>query len=185
MNQNNITMGSGRRTAIHSLIVAAALLHAGHSFAQGDGPRFYWKGLMGTNAFIGPNPLDADGRPFGPRFFDMSAIYDEGLRAIAASKAKRPLKEGVYAALTGPSYETPAEIRMVRAMGGDLVGMSTVPEATAARYLGMRVLGISCVTNMAAGITSAPLDHAEVVEVGKRVESELKALVLDLLSALA
>ncbi|MBN1243893.1 MAG: purine-nucleoside phosphorylase [Spirochaetales bacterium] len=171
---------------VKNLILTNAAGAVNESYAPGDLVLIRdHLNLMGTNAFIGPNPADSDGKPFGPRFFDMSSVYDQGLRAVAASKAKRPLKEGVYAALTGPAYETPAEIRMVRAIGGDLVGMSTVPEATAARYLGMRVLGISCVTNMAAGISSAPLDHAEVVEVGKRVESELKALVMDLLSALA
>lgn len=140
--------------------------------------------LMGTNAFIGPNPSGPDGEALGPRFFDMSAVYSERLRSLASLKSRRPMKEGVYAALTGPSYETPAEIRMLRGMGADLVGMSTVPEATAARYLGMEVLGISCVTNMAAGISKTALDHKEVVEVGKRVEAELKELILSVLAEL-
>lgn len=141
--------------------------------------------LMGTNAFIGPNPADPSGKPLGERFFDMSEVYSKDLRALAWSCAERPLKEGVYAGLTGPAYETPAEIRMLRTLGADLVGMSTVPEATAARYLGMRILGISCVTNMAAGISKTPLAHAEVVEVGKRAEAELKALLLKVLAKLA
>jgi len=141
--------------------------------------------LMGTNAFIGPNPEDPSGKPLGERFFDMSEVYSKDLRALAWSCAEKPLKEGVYAGLTGPSYETPSEIRMLKTLGADLVGMSTVPEATAARYLGMRVLGISCVTNMAAGISKTPLAHAEVVEVGKRAESELKALLLKVLAKLA
>ncbi len=140
--------------------------------------------LMGTNAFMGPNPRGTDGQPLGERFFDMSEVYSKDLRALAWSCADRPLKEGVYAALTGPSYETPSEIRMLRTLGADLVGMSTVPEATAARYLGMRVLGISCVTNMAAGISKAPLSHAEVVEAGRKVESELKVLLLRILEKL-
>lgn len=140
--------------------------------------------LMGTNPFIGPNPAQADGSSPGPRFFDAGSIYTPELRELAKSCAKRKLHEGVYTAFTGPSYETPAEIRMTAAIGGDLVGMSTVPEAIAARYLGMRVLGISCVTNMAAGITDEKLDHAEVVAVGKQVESELKALIMDILAKL-
>jgi len=140
--------------------------------------------LMGSNPFIGPNPAAADGTPLGNRFFDMGTTYTPELRELVKSRASRPLKEGVYAAFTGPSYETPAEVRMAGIMGADLVGMSTVPEAIAARYLGMRVAGISCVTNMAAGITDEPLDHAEVVAVGKRVEAELKALVLSVLAAL-
>ena len=140
--------------------------------------------LLGTNPFIGPNPVDASGKPVGERFFDMGDVYSRDLRAIAWSCAKVPPKEGVYAAMTGPSYETPAEIRMLKAMGADLVGMSTVPEAIAARYLGMRVLGISCVTNMAAGIGKSPLDHAEVVATGKKVEAELKQLVFGALARL-
>ncbi|MDX9959101.1 MAG: purine-nucleoside phosphorylase [Spirochaetia bacterium] len=140
--------------------------------------------LMGTNPFIGPNPTGPDGKALGDRFFDMGTTYTPALRDLARSCAKRPLKEGVYAGFTGPSYETPAEVRMAGIMGGDLVGMSTVPEAIAARYLGMKVLGISCVTNMAAGITDAPLAHDEVVEVSKRVEAELKSLILDILSRL-
>lgn len=140
--------------------------------------------LMGTNPFIGPNPAGADGKALGDRFFDMGTTYTPALRDLARSCAKRPLKEGVYAGFTGPSYETPAEVHMAGVMGGDLVGMSTVPEAIAARYLGMKILGISCVTNMAAGITDAPLAHQEVVEVGKRVEAELKSLILDILSRL-
>lgn len=141
--------------------------------------------LMGTNAFIGPNPADPSGKPLGERFFDMSEVYSKELRALAWSCADKPLKEGVYAGLSGPSFETPAEIRMLRTLGADLVGMSTVPEATAARYLGMRVLGISCVTNLAAGLSKTPLTHAEVVEVGKRAESELKGLLLKILAKLA
>jgi purine-nucleoside phosphorylase len=140
--------------------------------------------LMGTNPFIGGNPTTADGQPLGERFFDMSTTYTPELRDLARSCAKRPLPEGVYTAFTGPSYETPAEIRMTAAIGGDLVGMSTVPEAITARYLGMRVLGISCVTNPAAGIGTEPLAHDEVVAVGKQVESELKALILEILARL-
>lgn len=144
--------------------------------------------LMGANPFIGPNPADAadaGGKPLGDRFFDMSSVYPKELRSLARRIAGKDLHEGVYAAFTGPSYETPAEVRMARTLGADLVGMSTVPEAIAARYLGMRVLGISCVTNLAAGLSQDSLDHAEVVAVGKRVEAELKALVLGLVRELS
>lgn len=144
--------------------------------------------LMGTNPFIGPNPTRPDGSPFGERFFDMGDVYAAALRDTVRELAKerlgRQLREGVYAAFTGPSYETPSEVRMARTLGADLVGMSTVPEAIAARQLGMRVIGISCVTNMAAGVTGQPLAHAEVVEAGKRVEADLKALALGLVERL-
>jgi purine-nucleoside phosphorylase len=117
--------------------------------------------LMGVNPLRGPNPGQ------GPRFPDMSTAYDPGLRDIARSVSEEPLKDGVYAAFPGPCYETPAEVRMAGVMGADLVGMSTVPEVIAAAYLGMRVLGISCVTNMAAGILPQALDHQEVIRAGK------------------
>jgi purine-nucleoside phosphorylase len=117
--------------------------------------------LMGINPLRGPNP------GMGPRFPDMSTTYDPKLRALAMEASREPLREGVYAGFSGPSYETPAEIRMLAAIGVDLVGMSTVPEVIAAGYLGIRVLGISCVTNMAAGILPQPLDHAEVIARGK------------------
>ncbi len=144
--------------------------------------------LMGLNPFIGANPRRADGVELGPRFFDMSRAWDPQLRAQAQELATeilgKPLSEGVYAALSGPSYETPAEIRMLRALGADLVGMSTVPEALAASYLGMGCVGISCVTNMGAGILDKPLNHAEVMETGKGVEKDLRALVGGLMGRL-
>ena len=127
--------------------------------------------LMGTNPMIGPNEA-----ALGQRFFDMSEAYDRGLRTVAeracASAGLRP-RHGVYLALTGPSYETPAEIRMLRTLGADAVGMSTVPEVIAARHMDMRVLGLSCITNMAAGVLEGRLDHAEVLETGERVKSKL------------
>jgi purine-nucleoside phosphorylase len=125
--------------------------------------------LMGVHPLRGPNPPG-----YGPRFPDMSEAYSRQLRGIAQEAAAAlpdfpgGLAEGVYAAFPGPSYETPAEVRLAEILGADLVGMSTVPEVIAANYLGMRVLGISCVTNMAAGILERPLEHAEVVETGKR-----------------
>lgn len=124
--------------------------------------------LMGAHPLRGPNPPG-----YGPRFPDMSEAYSKALRRLAQEAAAetlgRPLAEGVYAAFSGPTYETPAEVRLAERVGADLVGMSTVPEVIAANYLGMRVLGISCVTNMAAGILEQPLDHAEVVETSLRV----------------
>jgi purine-nucleoside phosphorylase len=127
--------------------------------------------LVGGNPLIGPNE-DA----LGQRFFDMSVAYDPELRAIAAracAEAGVTLRRGVYLALSGPSYETPAEIRMCRTLGADAVGMSTVPEVIAARHMGVRVLGISCITNMAAGVLDQKLDHREVLEVAERVKAGL------------
>jgi purine-nucleoside phosphorylase len=127
--------------------------------------------LMGGNPMIGPNP-----DTLGPRFFDMSEAYDPRLRDLAEKacwKAGVPARHGVYIALTGPSYETPAEIRMARTFGADAVGMSTVPEVIAARHMGIRVLAISCLTNMAAGVLKKKLDHREVLEVGEKVKSGL------------
>jgi purine-nucleoside phosphorylase len=123
--------------------------------------------LLGSNPLIGPN----DDR-LGPRFPDMSEVYSRRLRDIAdaaAAAAKVHVTHGVYAAVHGPSYETPAEIRYLRAIGADAVGMSTVPEAIAARHMGMEVLGISCITNMAAGVLPGLLSHEEVLETARRV----------------
>ena len=131
--------------------------------------------LQGDNPLIGPN----DER-FGPRFPDMSDAYFKPYREIALREAKRlglDVHEGVYAALSGPSFETPAEIRYLKTIGADLVGMSTVPEVIAARQMGIRVLGISCATNMAAGILDQPLTHAEVLATGERVKSHFIALL--------
>ncbi|MDQ3389110.1 MAG: purine-nucleoside phosphorylase, partial [Gemmatimonadota bacterium] len=120
------------------------------------------------------------------RFPDMSDPYDAELRRIVertALELRIPLVQGVYAALLGPSYETPAEIRMLRALGADAAGMSTVPEVIVARALGMRVVGISCITNLAAGLGGAVLNHDEVMEVGARVSGRLAALVKGILPA--
>jgi purine-nucleoside phosphorylase len=140
--------------------------------------------LQGANPLIGAN----DER-FGPRFPDMTTAYWKPYREQTLMEAKRlgmELHEGVYAAVTGPSFETPAEIRYLRTIGADLVGMSTVPEVIVARHMGIRVLGISCATNMAAGILDQPLTHEEVMETGERVKTRFTALlraVLPLLSA--
>jgi purine-nucleoside phosphorylase len=134
--------------------------------------------LQGVNPLRGPNPGQ------GPRFPDMSTAYDPDLRTLARAASDVPLKEGVYAAFAGPSYETPAEIRMLAMIGADLVGMSTVPEVISASYLGMRVLGISCVTNMAAGILPQPLDHAEVIQAGREAQPRFVRLLREILARL-
>lgn len=136
--------------------------------------------LTGANPLLGPNDDD-----LGPRFPSMSDAYSPRLRALAQQASEKSLHEGVYAGVAGPSYETPAEVRMLERLGADMVGMSTVPEVIAARYLGMEVVGISCITNMAAGVYEVPLDHKEVIATGKRVEPEMAALVLGVLEALA
>jgi len=131
--------------------------------------------LQGTNPLVGAN----DDR-FGLRFPDMTQAYARDYRAIAREEAANlniPLQEGVYAALLGPSYETPAEIECLRRIGADLVGMSTVAEVIAARHMDMKVLAISCVTNMAAGILDQPLSHAEVMETGERVKTIFESLL--------
>jgi purine-nucleoside phosphorylase len=139
--------------------------------------------LQGTNPLVGPN----DDR-FGVRFPDMTHAYAKDFRALAkeeAAKLGTNLHEGVYAALLGPSYETPAEINYLRIIGADLVGMSTAFEVIAARHLGIKVLAISCVTNMAAGILDQPLSHQEVMETGERVKSSFEALLRAILPRMA
>ncbi|MCU1268492.1 MAG: Purine nucleoside phosphorylase [Acidobacteria bacterium] len=139
--------------------------------------------LMGVNPLRGPN----DGR-FGPRFPDMSAVYSQELQHQAIEEARAmglELRRGVYAGLSGPSYETPAEIRLLRGLGADAVGMSTVPEAIVARHMGLEVLGISCITNMAAGLGNEPINHQEVVETGKQVRETFAALLRRLVVRLA
>jgi purine-nucleoside phosphorylase len=139
--------------------------------------------LQGANPLVGPN----DDR-FGVRFPDMTHAYAKDFRAFAkeeAAKLGMNLHEGVYAALLGPSYETPAEINHLRIIGADLVGMSTAFEVIAARHLGIKVLAISCVTNMAAGILDQPLSHQEVMETGERVRSSFEALLRAVLPRMA
>ncbi len=139
--------------------------------------------LQGHNPLVGPN----DER-FGPRFPDMTHAYSKPYREIALQAAERlgkTLYQGVYAALPGPSYETPAEIRYLRTIGADLVGMSTVPEVITAQHMGVRVLAISCVTNMAAGILDQPINHQEVLETGERVKGDFVAWVRSALPEIA
>ena len=130
-----------------------------------------------------PSPLIGENiEELGTRFPDMTSVYTEELRdkiKKAARKLDFDLKEGVYFQFTGPAYETPAEVRMARILGADAVGMSTAVEAVVARHMGMKICGISCITNMAAGITNQPLDHEEVKEVASRVSAQFKALVTE------
>jgi len=131
--------------------------------------------LLGSNPLVGPNE-----EAFGPRFPDMTEVYSKRLRdiadAVAAEQGLR-LGHGVYVAVHGPSYETPAEIRYLRKIGADAVGMSTVPEAIVARHMGLEVLGISCITNAAAGVLPQPLNHDEVMEVARQVRGAFAALL--------
>lgn len=138
--------------------------------------------LTGTNATLGPN-IDA----LGPRFFDMSTAYSPAFRKLAIAEAANQgwtLNEGVYLAVLGPSYETPAEIRAFRTLGADLVGMSTVHEVIIARHMGIEVLGFSVVTNMAAGVLDEVINHEEVMEIGKRIEGQFTALLTALVPQL-
>lgn len=138
--------------------------------------------LQGINPLVGANLDD-----MGPRFPDMSEAYSAQFRQVAREAARElgiSLSEGVYAALLGPSYETPAEIRYLRAIGADLVGMSTAPETIVANHMGMKVLAISCVTNMAAGVLAQPISHDEVLETGRRVQSTLVRLLSAILPRL-
>jgi purine-nucleoside phosphorylase len=131
--------------------------------------------LMGVNPLIGSN----DER-FGPRFPDLTSTYEPALQTIVIEEAKAvdvEIRRGVYAALSGPSYETPAEIHMVRTLGADAVGMSTVPEAIVARHMDMQVIGISCITNLAAGVSNRPVDHSQVIATGERVRVQFTELI--------
>ncbi len=139
--------------------------------------------LSGMNPLIGPNDEND-----GPRFPDISHLYDPDLLSLAENTASGlgiPLRRGVYCMMSGPSYETPAEIRMVRLLGGDAVGMSTVPEAITACHAGIRCLAISCITNMAAGIKDRPITHEEVLEAGRSGEKRFTALLEGIIGNLA
>lgn len=138
--------------------------------------------LMGVNPLRGPN----DDR-FGPRFPDMSSVYSPDLQAVVVDEAKAigaEVRRGIYGALSGPSYETPAEIHLLRNLGADAVGMSTVPEAIVARHMGLEVLGISCITNMAAGISDEPINHEEVMATGNRVRETFAELLRRVIGAI-
>jgi purine-nucleoside phosphorylase len=138
--------------------------------------------LLGVNPLAGPND-----ESLGPRFPDMSDAYAREYRELARQTAEElgiALEEGVYAAVPGPSYETPAEIRYLRTIGADLVGMSTAPETIVANHMGMRVLGISCVTNMAAGVLPGKLDHSQVLEIADRARGKLTKLLTNIVPRL-
>ncbi len=161
---------------IKNLVLTNAAGGLNNGFAQGS--------LMLISDHInlmGASPLrGANDERFGARFPDMTEVYDHDFQEIAVHEAREielELKRGVYVALSGPSYETPAEIRMLRASGADAVGMSTVPEAIVARQMNMRILGISCITNMAAGMLDQPINHAEVIETGERVRASFAELL--------
>ncbi len=171
------------RLGIGTLVVTNACgaidtgLHPGQLVAIADHIN-----LQGTSPLVGPN----DDR-LGPRFPDMTDAYDPTLRALAVEAARRlghDLPERVYAAWLGPAFETPAEIRMLRALGAELVGMSTVPEVLAARHMGIRCLALSCVTNMAAGILPEPLDAAHVLRVGAQAAGRLTDLLREVIPAI-
>ena len=166
------------------LLVTNAAGGVNPAFAPGDLVRIVdHLNLSGLNPLVGEN----DDR-IGPRFPDLTDAYDPGLGALLAQVAAErsiPLRAGVYACLLGPSYETPAEIRMLRALGADVVGMSTVPEVIAARHMGVRVVGISVVTNLAAGLSRRTLSHEEVAETAGRVEASLTTLVTGFLARAA
>jgi len=138
--------------------------------------------LSGMNPLIGPN-IDE----LGERFPDMTAAYDPALRALARNVAVEKnfvLREGIYAQMSGPSFETPAEIRMLRTLGADAVGMSTVPETIVARHGGMRVMGVSCITNMAAGMLDESLSHVDVMETGRKAADKIVALLTGIVAKL-
>ena len=139
--------------------------------------------LLGANPLTGPN----DDR-FGPRFPDLTLVYAAELQNMVIEEARAmdmEMRRGIYAALSGPSYETPAEIHMVRTLGADAVGMSTVPEAIVARHMDMRVIGISCITNLAAGVSNRPIDHSQVMAIGNRVRGQFTDLLRRVVNRLA
>jgi purine-nucleoside phosphorylase len=130
---------------------------------------------------LGDNPLRGENdERFGPRFPDLTSVYARRLQDIVIDEAKAmglEVRRGIYAALSGPSYETPAEIHMIRTLGADVVGMSTVPEAIVARHMDMQVVGISCITNLAAGVSDKPIDHSQVMAIGERVRGDFTTLL--------
>jgi purine-nucleoside phosphorylase len=171
------------RLGIKTMVVTNAAGGVNTSFVPGDLMLISDHiNLMGSNPLLGPN-IDE----LGPRFPDMSEAYPENLRTIAKEVGRDlglALKEGVYLALSGPAYETPAEIRMLRVLGADGVGMSTVPEVMAMSHMSIPVLGISCITNMAAGVIKQKLTHQEVMDTTARVQTQFTNLVLGVLKRL-
>jgi purine-nucleoside phosphorylase len=172
-----------KQLGVETLIVTNAAGGINTSFEPGDLMVITdHLNLTGSNPLVGPNDPE-----FGDRFPDMSTAYTRELRQLARKVAEEQqfvIREGVYAGLIGPTYETPAEIRMLRTLGADVVGMSTVSEVIVARHAGLQVLGFSCVSNMAAGILDQPLSHAEVMETTERVKAKFLNLVLGVIEAL-
>jgi purine-nucleoside phosphorylase len=171
------------RLGIETLLVTNAAGAVNTAFAPGDLMVIEDHINLLGNPLIGPNE-DA----LGERFIDMSEAYDRGLRDVAEAACRASsvrAQRGVYLALTGPTFETPAEIRMFRTLGADAVGMSTVPEVIALRHMGVRVVGLSCITNMAAGVLDQKLDHREVLETGERVKGALIEVIRRIVAAAA
>ncbi len=172
------------KLGIKALIVTNAAGGINHGFEPGDLMLIKDHiNLTGTNPLIGPNDDE-----FGPRFPDMSEAYDRKLIELAAKVGagqKVRLREGIYAGLTGPTYETPAEIKYLRGIGADAVGMSTVPEVIVANHAGLKVLGISCITNMAAGVLPQKLTHDEVMETAEKVREKFIKLVKGIIQEVA
>lgn len=168
-----------KELGIDHLIVTNAAGGVNESFSPGDLMLISDHiNNMGTNPLVGPNDSE-----LGPRFPDLSEAYSKELRKLARGTAERldiKVQEGVYVGNSGPVYETPAEVRMLRTLGGDAVGMSTVPEVIVARHAGMKVLGISCISNMAAGILDQPLSHDEVIETTEKVKATFLLYVKEL-----
>ncbi|MDQ6599533.1 purine-nucleoside phosphorylase [Bacillus salipaludis] len=173
-----------KELGVEMLIVTNAAGGVNESFSPGDLMIITDHiNFMGTNPLIGPNDSK-----LGVRFPDMSEAYTKELRAIAKEIARGlniEVKEGVYVGFTGPVYETPAEIRMARVLGGDAVGMSTVPEVIVARHGGLKVLGISCITNMASGILDQPLSHDEVIETTEKVKANFLLYIKEIVKRIA
>ena len=180
MNEVTFPIRVMKLLGIETLIVTNAAGAVNTSFNPGDLMLITDHiNLCGNNPLIGKNLDD-----FGPRFPDMSEAYNRNLINIAkkvASNLNIDIKEGIYAMMTGPSYETPAEIRMIRTIGGDAIGMSTVPEVIIANHSKIKVIGISCLTNMAAGILNQPLSHLEVIETSKKVNTNFINLMKNLI----
>jgi purine-nucleoside phosphorylase len=171
------------RLGVKTLVVTNAAGAINLAFAPGDLMVIEDHVNLLGNPLLGPND-----EALGPRFPDMSEAYDRHLRDVAEAACRAAgarCHRGVYVAMTGPSFETPAEIRMARTLGADAVGMSTVPEVIAARHMGIRVVGLSCLTNMAAGVTEARLDHGEVLQTGERVKAALLEVLARVVSEAA
>jgi purine-nucleoside phosphorylase len=173
-----------KRLGVHTLVLTNAAGALNTEFAPGSLMVISDHiNLLGANPLTGPN----DDR-FGPRFPDLTLVYAAELQNMVIEEAHAmgtEMRRGIYAALSGPSYETPAEIHMVRTLGADAVGMSTVPAAIVARHMDMQVIGISCITNLAAGVSNRPIDHSQVMAIGERVRGQFTELLRRVVKRLA